>query len=48
MAALKTRKNTASVADFINGIPDERKRQDSLAILDDARGHGRRAGDVGG
>lgn len=33
MAELKTKKNDASVEDFLNGIPDEKKRQDSFAIL---------------
>ena len=34
MAELKTRKNDASVEDFLNSVPDERKREDSLAILE--------------
>lgn len=33
MAELKTQKNDASVEDFLNEIPDERKREDSFAIL---------------
>lgn len=33
MVELKTKKNDASVEDFLNGIPDEKKRQDSFAIL---------------
>lgn len=33
MAELKTKKSDASVEDFLNGIPDEKKRQDSFAIL---------------
>lgn len=34
MAELKTQKTDASVEDFLNGVPDERKRQDSFAILE--------------
>ena len=34
MAQLKTQKNDASVVDFLNSVEDERKRQDSFAILD--------------
>lgn len=34
MAPLKTLPNNASVLDFINSVEDERKRQDSLALLD--------------
>jgi hypothetical protein len=34
MAKLKTQKNDASVVDFLNAVSDERKRQDSLAILE--------------
>lgn len=34
MAELKTQKNTASVLDFINAVPDEAKRQDALALLE--------------
>ncbi|NPE30541.1 DUF1801 domain-containing protein [Methanococcoides sp. SA1] len=34
MAELKTRKNEASVEDFINSVEDEKKRTDSLAIMD--------------
>ena len=34
MAELKTQKNDASVEDFLNGVSDERKRNDSFAILD--------------
>lgn len=33
MAEVKTRKNDASVIEFINSIEDESKRQDSLALL---------------
>jgi hypothetical protein len=33
MAELKTKKTTASVKDFLNSVPDERKRKDSFAIL---------------
>ena len=33
MAELKTKKNEASVAEFLQAIPDEQKRQDSLTIL---------------
>lgn len=33
MAELKTKKNDASVAEFLQAIPDEQKRQDSLTIL---------------
>lgn len=34
MAALKTRPNATSVEQFLNAIPDPRKRNDSLALLD--------------
>ena len=34
MTALKTQKNDASVEDFINSVPNERKRKDSFAILE--------------
>jgi hypothetical protein len=34
MAELKTQKNDASVQEFLNAVPDERKRADSFAILD--------------
>jgi len=34
MAELKTKPNEASVEDFLNGVPDQKKRQDSFAILD--------------
>ena len=34
MTELKTQKNDASVEEFLNGITDERKREDSFAILD--------------
>lgn len=34
MSEPKTQKNDASVIDFINGVEDDRKRQDSLAILE--------------
>ncbi len=33
MAELKTKPNSASVKDFIDGIEDERKRKDARAIL---------------
>lgn len=33
MAEVKTKKNNASVEDFINAIPDERKREDSKKLL---------------
>ncbi len=33
MAELKTKVNTASVTDFLNGIKDETKRADSFEIL---------------
>lgn len=33
MAEVKTKKNNASVEDFINAIPDERKREDSKELL---------------
>ncbi len=33
MAALKTQKNKASVKEFIQAIPDEKKRKDSEALL---------------
>jgi hypothetical protein len=32
MAKLKTQKNEASVEDFLNGVSDEKKREDSFAI----------------
>jgi hypothetical protein len=34
MAELKTKQNEQSVAAFLNGIEDERKRQDSWAIVE--------------
>lgn len=34
MNQLKTQKNDASVKDFLNAVPDENKRKDSLAILE--------------
>ena len=34
MAELKTRKNDASVLDFIQSVEHEKRRQDSLVILD--------------
>jgi hypothetical protein len=34
MAKLKTRKNDASVTDFLNDVADEQKRKDSFAILE--------------
>lgn len=33
MAELKTKVNDSSVEDFINAVPDETKRQDSLKLL---------------
>jgi hypothetical protein len=33
MAELKTQKNDANVEDFINSVPDEKKREDGFAIL---------------
>lgn len=33
MAELKTQKNNSSVADFINSVEDETKKQDSLSLL---------------
>jgi len=34
MAELKTKRNDSSVEAFLDGIPDERKRRDSRAILE--------------
>ena len=34
MAKLKTQKTDASVEDFLKGVADERKREDSFAILE--------------
>ena len=34
MAELKTKVNDASVQKFLNGIPDDEKRQDAFAIVD--------------
>ena len=34
MAELKTQKNDASVEDFLNAVEDEKKREDSLKILE--------------
>jgi hypothetical protein len=34
MAELKTKANDASVTEFLNRIPDEKKRQDSFTILE--------------
>lgn len=34
MAENKTQKTTASVSDFLNTLPDEKKRQDSFALLE--------------
>ena len=34
MAELKTKQNDQSVEAFLNGIPDEKKRQDSFTILE--------------
>jgi hypothetical protein len=33
MAEVKTQKNDANVEDFLNSVPDEKKREDSFAIL---------------
>ena len=33
MAELKTKKTAASVKDFLNRVPEERKRKDSFALL---------------
>jgi hypothetical protein len=33
MSELKTQKNAASVEEFLNSVPDEKKREDSFAIL---------------
>ena len=33
MAELKTKPNTASVEEFLNGISDEQKRKDAFAVL---------------
>jgi hypothetical protein len=34
MAELKTKANQASVEDFLNSIPDEKKRKDAFAVLE--------------
>ncbi len=34
LAEIKTKPTVASVTDFINAVPDEQKRKDSLVILD--------------
>ena len=34
MAEIKTKQNSASVEDFINSIDDEKKRKDSLVLLE--------------
>lgn len=34
MAENKTQKTTASVSDFINSVPDEKKRQDGFTLLE--------------
>jgi hypothetical protein len=34
MAKLKTQKNDASVDDFLNGVSDQKKREDSFAVLE--------------
>lgn len=34
MSENKTQKNNASVIDFLNGLPDEKKRQDCLTLLE--------------
>lgn len=33
LAIIKTKQTSASVADFINSLPDEQKRKDSLVVL---------------
>lgn len=33
LAEIKTKENSASVEDFINGVPNEQKRKDSFVIL---------------
>lgn len=34
MAELKTRRNSASVEDFLNSVENERRREDSFAVLE--------------
>jgi hypothetical protein len=34
LAEIKTKENDSSVEDFINSVPDEKKRKDSFIILD--------------
>lgn len=34
MAEIKTKQTTASVEDFLNTVPDERKRKDSFVLLE--------------
>ena len=34
MAEIKTKQNSASVKDFLNGVKEERQRKDSFAILE--------------
>lgn len=34
MAELKTKKNDASVTEFLDAVPDEKKRKDCYAVLD--------------
>jgi hypothetical protein len=34
LAQLKTQKNDASAEDFLNSVPQEKKREDSFAILE--------------
>ena len=34
LAEIKTKQTTASVEDFINNVPDEQKRKDSLVLLE--------------
>jgi hypothetical protein len=34
MSTLKTQVNDASVTDFLNAVPDEKKRQDGFALLE--------------
>ena len=33
MAEIKTKKNKANVADFLNGVAEEKKREDALTVL---------------
>ena len=34
MAEMKTQKNNASVEDFLNGVTDEKRREDSFGVLE--------------